>query len=70
MVDARPGAALDAQALGPLRAAPPVRIRQRTQLGDRFEAMRVEDLGAIAAIEALDVRVLIRLPTTLMGAPA
>lgn len=37
-------------------------IRQRPQFGDRFEEMGIEDLGPIAAIEAFDVRVLIRLP--------
>jgi hypothetical protein len=45
---------------------PVVRIRQRTQLGDRFEAVRVEDFGA----KLRSKRVLIRLPTTLMAAPA
>ena len=36
-------------------------VGQRLQLGDRFEEVRVEDLRSIAAVEPLDVRVLIRL---------
>jgi hypothetical protein len=31
------------------------------ELGDRFEEVRIEHLGAVAAVEAFDVRVLIRL---------
>ena len=36
-------------------------IRQRPEFGDRLEEMGIEDLGAIAAIEAFDVCVLIGL---------
>jgi hypothetical protein len=33
--------------------------RQRLQLGDRLEEMGVEDLCAVGAVEALDIRVLV-----------
>ena len=34
---------------------------QRSQFGDRLEEMRIEDFGPIAAVEALDIRILIGL---------
>ena len=48
--------------MGPLAVVDPQPgVGQRAQFGDRLEEMRVEDLGAIAPIEAFDVRVLIGL---------
>ena len=48
--------------MGPLAVVDPQPgVGQRPQLRDRLDEMRVEDLGAIAAVEPLDVRVLIRL---------
>ena len=36
-------------------------VREGAQLRDRFKEVRVQHLGSIASIEALDVRVLVRL---------
>ncbi len=47
--------------MGPLAVVDLKPLRgDRAQLGDRLEEMRVQHFGSVAAIEALDVGVLIR----------
>ena len=49
--------------MGPLAVvdAQPL-VGHSPQLGDRFKQVRIQHLGSVASIEALDIRVLIWLP--------